>query len=162
MKFKLRKLKQFCGVESSFYTVVDDEGSLFGKFLDENVKKNEPELLNIIGRIKSMGNTNAATENFFKLDESSDPADEKIVAFYDRPEARLRLYCIRFSDKLTILGGGGPKPKGIIRRWQDSKKLTKEVETVMLISKLIDAKLKSGDLGISNDGLSFTGTLELN
>jgi len=101
-----------------------------------------------------------ALDEFFKLRESSDD-DEKVVAYYDEPDKHLRVYCVKMSDRLIVLGGGGQKAKRIIK-WQQDKKLKKEAEFIMQISKLIDQKLRSGELGISDDGFSFIGNLELN
>lgn len=52
---------------------------------------------------------------------------------YDEPDTELRLFCIRFeNEKIVILGGGGPKPK-IIRAWQDSPKLEREGDLIIMI-----------------------------
>ena len=161
MKFKLVQLKKFCGEKASFYTILVDEGeTLFGKFVTENTKDFQNELMNMVGRIKNMGCKNGATDNFFKLDESSDPIDDNVVALYDKPDKKLRLYCVKMSDNLIVLGGGGKKPHWVFK-WQWDSKLKKEAEMIMNISKLINSRIEHGQLGISQDGLTFTGNLEL-
>jgi hypothetical protein len=50
-----------------------------------------------------MGEINGATDNFFKTGESADPADDKVMALYDKPGSRLRLYCVKISDQLIVL-----------------------------------------------------------
>lgn len=160
MKLKLKKLR-FSDKKASFYTIViDDSDTVFGKFLVENIEKFQPELSRMMTRINLMATKYGAIEEFFKLNESSDD-DEKVVAYYDEPEKHLRVYCVRMSNRLVVLGGGGQKKKSIIK-WQQDRKLRKEAEFIMSISKLIDSKMMSGDLAISPDGLHFIGNLELN
>ncbi|MEO6328959.1 MAG: hypothetical protein ABIO55_08505 [Ginsengibacter sp.] len=161
MKFTLKRLPQFCGDKASFYTVASNDTELFRSFLIENTKLFEAELLNILGRIKNMGMKNGATDNFFRLDESEDANDEKVVAIKDLPSSKLRLYCVRMSDSLVVLGGGGPKPKNVFR-WQDDLKLKKEAHKIMSVSNLIELKISHGKLKITDDGLSFQGDLQLN
>lgn len=162
MKFKLKKLSKLSGSKASFYTILCDKtDSLFGKFVRDNEKKFQGELLDILGRIKNMGTINGATDNFFKLDESEDRHDEKVVALYDKPNSRLRLYCVKLSDQLVVLCGGGHKPKGIIR-WQAKADLAKEARLAMDISKLIEMNMEISKLSISSDGLHFIDNLELN
>lgn len=145
---------------ATFYTVTINDLPIFGQFLDENIAKFQPELSRMITRLGLMATKYGALDEFFKLRESSDD-DEKVVAYYDEPDKHLRVYCVKMSDRLIVLGGGGQKAKRIIK-WQQDKKLKKEAEFIMQISKLIDQKLRSGELGISDDGFSFIGNLELN
>jgi hypothetical protein len=161
VKFKLRRLEKLSGEKASFYSIISDSGDLFSNFVSEYEDIYPNELLNILGRIKNMATKNGATDNFFKLEESSDRRDEKVVAFYDVPGKNLRLYCIKMSDNLIVLGTGGPKSKGIIR-WQHDKKLRREIAKVMTVSKLIDIRIKHSKLTISPNHLFFEGNLELN
>lgn len=160
MKFKLKRLN-FSGQKAAFYTVVIDGSSIaFKNFLDENMDNFQPELSRMLVKLNLMANKHGALDEFFKLNESSDD-DEKVVAYYDDPEKHLRVYCVRMSEQLVVLGGGGQKKKGIIK-WQHDRKLRKEAELIMSVSKLIDSRIENGHLGISADGLFFIGNLELN
>lgn len=162
MKIILQKINKFCGERASFYTVlIDDLTTPWGDFVVENKGAYLPELMQIAGRIKNMADVNGANEIYFKPDESSNPLDRKVVAFYDIPDSKLRLYCVKMSNNLVVVGGGGPKEKGLIRAWQQSRKLTREVELMMHVSALIDMKMASGELNISADNLHFTGNLRL-
>ena len=67
----------------------------------------------------------AAREGYFKLHEGK-PGDG-IVALYDRPDSRLRLYCIRYGSVTLIVGGGGAKPKSV-RAWQEVPELARSVK----------------------------------
>lgn len=161
MKFKIKKLGKFCGAKASFYSIVGDNMNLFGNFLLENEKTFQAEVLNILGRIKNMADKSGAKETFFKPDESSDFRDEKVVAFYDIPDSNLRLFCIRLSEKLVIIGGGGHKSKSIIK-WQQSRKLISEIHKVMAVSELLEKRMSHGNIRISADELFLEGDLELN
>jgi hypothetical protein len=104
VQLKLRKLDKLSGNKASFYTIIENEkDSLFAAFLTENQNNFTAELLDILARIKSMGEINGATDNFFKTGESADPADDKVMALYDKPGSRLRLYCVKISDQLIVL-----------------------------------------------------------
>ena len=145
---------------ASFYTFIDNDKDAFGEFLSNNAQKYESELLGILGRLKNMGVKNGALRGYFKLDEASNN-DEKIVCYYDVPDSKLRIFCIRFSVHLVVLCGGGAKPKTIIS-WQQSNVLRKAAESSMNVSKLIDTNIEKGLLNITANKLNFSGKLELN
>ena len=153
-------LELYSGEMASLYTVMVDapSGAITTK-LDQFIKKYRDtypkELMDIVRRLKSLGNTTGCTENFFKLDEGLDHND-LVCALYDVPEINLRLYCIRLSDQITILGDGGPKTT---RTWQEDKNLEREVHAMMNVSKIVRAKIRNGDLRISADGLRLEGDL---
>lgn len=104
-----------------------------------------------------MANKTSALEVFFKLNEGLD-ADDKVAALYDVPDREMRLYCIRISEKIVILGGGAPK---YVRAWQHDLKLRNAVEEMMFISRLVHDKIDSGELYFSEDDLFFKGNLFL-
>ena len=153
-------LELYSGEMASLYTVMVDapSGAITTK-LDQFIKKYRDtypkELMDIVRRLKSLGNTTGCTENFFKLDEGLDHND-LVCALYDVPEINLRLYCTRLSDQITILGDGGPKTT---RTWQEDKNLEREVHAMMNVSKIVRAKIRNGDLRISADGLRLEGDL---
>jgi hypothetical protein len=162
VKFRLKRLDQFCGGKASFYTVLINESELlFERFIKEYQKSYQMELLSIASRINTMKNETGALDSFFRLDESSDWNIKKVVALNDKPEACLRLYGVKLSNKLVVLGSGGPKPKGIIR-WQQNTKLSREAHLFEGISEYIHTRMERGQLRISEDGLNFIGNLELN
>lgn len=160
MRLKLKLLETYSGKMGSLYTVMVDRpnGTITTKleqFYEKYREKYPTDLMNIVRRLKSLGNITGCTENFFKLDEGLDP-DDLVCALYDIPDINLRLYCIRLSEQITILGNGGPKTT---RTWQEDKNLEREVNEMMNVSKIIRAKMKSGDLRISTDGLLLEGDL---
>jgi hypothetical protein len=161
VKFRLKKLEKFSGEKATFYSIIADDQDLFARFIDENIKIFSEELIQIAARIKTMGTKHGAIDIFFKLEESSEFRDEKVVAFHDIPESKLRLYCVKISDSIVILGGGGHKAKSIVR-WQENLKLKKEAHLVMAVSELIELKLQQRKLSISGNNLAFIGDLKLN
>ena len=52
--------------------------------------------------------------------------------------SRLRLYCLRLSDKILIFGNGGLKE---CAKWQDSDNLREYVETLIETSRFIASRL---------------------
>ena len=103
-----------------------------------------------------MGKTTGAREQFFKCNEGK-PGDG-VCALYDEPDKELRLYCIRYGKVAILLGGGGPKKRQTIA-WQDDKKLTKEAQIIISISKDITNRLKEGEIYWSANGYQLSGNL---
>lgn len=59
----------------------------------------------------------------------------------------IRLYCLRLSDKILILGNGGVKDADT---WQNSPTLKKYVELLIDTSRFINTRKQNGDI-IFND-----------
>ena len=161
MKCKIVKLNQFSGCGASIYTAIidDSQKSLFDGFLVENLISYKSELLDIIARLKTIGNKTGARETYFKHKEGK-PGDG-VCALYDLPSKNLRLYCIRYGTNLLILGGGGFKPKHI-KSLQDDPKLKKENYSLRDISAHITSRICNGDIKWSNDQMDLVGELEFN
>jgi len=159
VRSKLRWIEPYSGKMASLYSVMVETPSgvttKFDQFLEKYRDKYPAQLMDIVRRLISLGNKTGCTENFFKLDEGLDP-DDLVCALYDVPEFAMRLYCIRLSDQIVILGDGGPKTT---RTWQEDRNLEREVHSMMDVSKIIRTKLKNGDLNMSADGLHLEGDL---
>ena len=56
---------------------------------------------------------------------------------------KLRLYCLRLSDKILIFGNGGVKNS---RSWQESETLAPYVKLLMDTSRFISSRIKDGTL----------------
>lgn len=56
---------------------------------------------------------------------------------------KLRLYCLRLSDKIIVFGNGGVKDS---RTWQDSETLAPYVKLLMDTSRFIASRIKDGTI----------------
>jgi hypothetical protein len=161
MKYKIVKLSKFSGNAANIYTIYlpDKDKTLFDLFISENQNSFKSELNDIVKRLNAIGLKVGACESFFKLNEGL-PGDG-VCALYDRPDKNLRLYCIRYSSLIVILGGGGTKPKNI-NAFQKNQKLTNENYFLRKVVKDIKSKMELGEMEISSDGAEFIGNLEIN
>ncbi|MBR4921231.1 MAG: hypothetical protein IKZ62_07955 [Prevotella sp.] len=56
---------------------------------------------------------------------------------------KLRLYCLRLSDKILVFGNGGVKDSRI---WQESKTLAPYVKLLIDTSRFISSRIKDGTM----------------
>ena len=158
MKYEIVELEDLSGNQTTIYSVIwgEDELTLLEKFIESNKSIYREEVEDVINRLENIGKNTGAREGFFKMDEGK-PGDG-VCALYDDPDAKLRLYCIRYGRVAVILGGGGPKSKNT-RTWQDSNQLKNEAEKMIAISKDITERLQTGELMWSKDGYYLEGNL---
>ncbi|MBN8837207.1 MAG: hypothetical protein J0I09_08110 [Sphingobacteriia bacterium] len=128
---------------------------IIDRFIDDYKIRFTEQVVDVGRRLKSMGSVTGCTPNFFKEDEGLAP-DDLVCALYDVPDKYLRLYCIRLNDSIVIVGSGGPKTT---RTWQEDTVLKREVDKMMVISKIVRTKLQNGELRISAAGLRLEGDL---
>lgn len=161
MKYELVKLNKLSGGKASIYTVhlENEQKTLFDLFLEENKISFKSELKDIVSRLNVIGNKTGAKENFFKQKEGK-PGDG-VCALYDKPNSKLRLYCIRYGSSIVILGGGGYKSKSI-REFQKDDKLTEKNYFLRQLSKEITTRIKDGEIRFSTDYMDFEGDLTFN
>lgn len=159
MKYKLVKLSQLSGTKASIYSfiIVDENETLFDNFVKENIISFKSEIMELLTRIKTIGNKTGARINFFK--EFEGKSGDGVCALYDTKNKNLRLYCIRFGSDLIILGGGGHKPKNI-KALQEDLKLTKENYLLRWLSNEITNRLKEKELRFINNYFDFEGDIE--
>ena len=155
--YKLVKEEKLSGTEASVYTVflIDEQETVFNKFINENKNSFKSELKDIVQRIKVVGNKTGAREQFFKLKEGK-PGDG-ICALYDHPGKNLRLYCIRYGKTLIILGGGGEKTTQTL---QEDSKLKEENYFLRQVAKDIQDRMQEGEIEFSDDYMDLMGNLE--
>jgi len=156
VKFELIKLHQLCGRRATVYSVSidDEEYTLFEKFLIENQKEYEKEVSHIKSQIKAMAQSTGVRDRYFKKPEGKPGQD--IWDLRDQPYRHLRMYCMRITGAVIILGGGGPKPKEI-RAFQENPKLHWENNQLRMVSDAITQRIKDGDIYWINDGLELAG-----
>lgn len=159
-KCELVKLQNLSGSKASIYTIFvdDDTESLFDKFLKENSTSFKREIEDIIIRLNTIGKETGARQHFFKEKEGT--LGDGVCALYDEPGKELRLYCIRYGNRLVVLGSGGFKSKDI-RAFQEDKKLEDENYFLRWLSKAITEKMKEKEIGLTDDGLDFEGELTI-
>lgn len=58
---------------------------------------------------------------------------------------KLRLYCLRISDKILVFGNGGIKDSG---KWQNSESLAPYVKTLIDTSRFIASRIRDGKIVI--------------
>lgn len=158
-QYEIVKIKHLSGGECSIYSIIDSSDNtktFLDRFIDENINSFKSETIEIITRLKTIGNRTGARVQFFKEHEGI-PGDG-VCALYDDEESNLRLYCIRYGMQLIIVGGGGYKPKSI-RALQEDEKLRKENYFLREMSALITERVKEKEIEFSNDGMDFTGNL---
>ncbi len=160
MNYEIVEHEEFSGSKATLYTIIleGEDISLFDYFVEENKTEYRQEVKLLINRLQEIGHTTGAREKFFKKDEGL-PGDG-VCALYDDADSKLRLYCIRYGSVAIILGGGGPKPHGVVA-WQDDPKLSKEATTMIQVSKDIMQKLKDDELKWSSDGSQLLGNLTI-
>lgn len=159
MKFSLIKLNRLSGNGASIYAIQregETETSL-DKFISENSDSFKSEINDIIRRLKSIGHKTGARTQFFKENEGK--SGDGVCALYDDPDSNLRLYCIRFSVQLLVIGGGGHKPK-TIRALQEHPKLKAENYFLRELSSQIMKRIRHKDIEFTNGGFDFKGDLE--
>lgn len=164
MNFEVIRLKSFPNAKATIYSVImeTDAGSattLFERFIEENSGSYRQEMKDIMSRLQTIAQKTGSSDHFFK-DWEGRPGDG-VCALYDTPARKLRLYCIRFGRTILIVGGGGPKPKGI-RTLQESEKLAEENSRMRMISQRIATRIREGDLAWTSDELELTGNFYFN
>ncbi len=69
---------------------------------------------------------------------------------YEKFLSKLRLYCIRLSDKILIVGNGGVKNG---KTYQENPELNGYVVDLQKFDKLIDNELKNGSISIEETAI---------
>lgn len=70
--------------------------------------------------------------------------------------SRLRIYCIRCSENIVILGGGGEKEG---RKAQDGAETWKALKLMMAVDKKLVEKIRAGEIWYSRDLMQLEGEL---
>lgn len=156
MKIELVKSPLLSGSYATIYNVlIDDELTLFDRFVAENIQENRTELKSILDKLQMVGHETGARVSYFKEHEGS--LADGVCAMFDLPDKKLRLYCIRYGTEIIILGGGGFKD---VRAWQDDPKLSLEASLIIKIAKRINkAIIKDKDIEFSDNRMEFEGDL---
>ncbi len=123
----------------------------YAKFKDETVYNEDFErLLNIIGRIADFG----AFERFFRPEGKM---NDRVCAL-PVLKSRLRLYCLRMSDKILILGNGGIKNT---RTYNQDDTLKGYVINLQNFDRLINEGVKDGSIVVTENTIESNNTFDI-
>lgn len=141
----------------TFYTIQflsEDESEFeqfYNKFKDD-VEFN-PDLMRIVGflgRIADFG----ALERYFRPEGKM---SDHVVAL-PVVSSKLRLYCLRLSDKILILGNGGVKKT---KSYEEDDELSGYVITLQNFDKLIKEGTESGTIIVTENKIVTDETFDL-
>ncbi len=126
------------------FSIIFDGSNLneFDSFVEKF--KNDADLqsdLNVVFSVIGKILQNGALERYFRYEGK--PADN--VVAIPTFKTRLRLYCLRMSDSILIIGNGGKKDS---RTYQESAELNGYVISLQKLDKLIKQGIKDGSIVI--------------
>lgn len=104
---------------------------------DANLQSDLNVVFSVIGKILQ----NGALERYFRYEGKQGDNVVAIPTF----KTRLRLYCLRMSDSILIIGNGGKKDS---RTYQESAELNGYVISLQKLDKLIKKGIKDGSIVI--------------
>lgn len=160
MEVTLVKIVELSGNKATIYSVRLDVSpdTLIEEFLASNSISFIDETKDILKRLRAIANKVGAQDHLFKLYEGN-PGDG-VCALYDEPDSKLRLYCIRYSTQIVVVGSGGPKSKEI-KKLQDDPRLKEENYFLRWLSEQISLRIRSGEIFYSANGKEFKGNLTI-
>ena len=152
-ELRLVKATENCTIYSIQFLSKDESEfeCFYAKFINEAVYNEDFErLLNIIGRIADFG----AFERFFRPEGKM---SDRVCAL-PALKSRLRLYCLRLSDKILILGNGGVKNT---RTYNEDDTLKGYVITLQNFDKLITEGINNGTISVTENTIETANTFDL-
>lgn len=123
----------------------------YNKFIeDAQLNQDLLKIVQIIDNIAERG----ALERYFRYEGK---VSDSVVAL-PTLSSKLRLYCLRLSDGILILGNGGIKNS---KTYQEDDSLRGYVVTLQAFDKLLKEGIKDGTILISERKISTDKTLEI-
>ena len=107
-------------------------------------------MLNVIGKIADYG----AFERFFR---SEGKMNDRVCAL-PVLRSKLRLYCLRLSDSILILGNGGVKKT---KTYNEDYTLKGYVITLQRFDTLLKEGVKEGSIAVSENTIETDKTFDL-
>ena len=123
----------------------------YNKFKDE-VDFN-PDLMRIVGFLNKIADF-GALERFFRPEGKMNDN----VAALPVVSSKLRLYCLRLSDRILILGNGGVKKT---KTYEQDNELSGYVLTLQKFDRLIKEGIKDGSIVITENQIQTDKTFDL-
>lgn len=145
------------GENCTIYTLqfLRDVESEFEKFVSkfrEDAEYSE-DYMRIAAFIKRMLKTGASVRYFRPEGKMND----SVVAL-PVTSSKLRLYCLRLSDKILILGNGGVKKS---QKYEDDSLLNGYVMTLQKFEKLLNQEVAGGNVNITEATIETDNIFEL-
>lgn len=145
------------GENCTIYTLqfLRDEESEFEKFVskfinDAEYSEDYSRIAAVVSRIARKG----AQERYFRREGGM---RDSVVAL-PVLSSKLRLYCLRLSDKILILGNGGAKKT---RTYEEDANLKAYVMTLQKFEKLLKEGVNSGSVTITESTIETDNVFEL-
>ena len=145
------------GDNCTIYTLqfLRDSESEFEKFVsrfigDSEFSEDYARIAAFISRIASTG----ALERYFRPEGK---INDSVVAI-PVTTSKLRLYCLRLSDKILILGNGGIKKT---RTYEEDSTLKGHVITLQKFEKLLHEGIENGSVTITETSIETDNIFEL-
>jgi hypothetical protein len=121
------------------------------KFLHSELLHKENGFMEIAQRLYNMTDSSGFREQFFEMNEGL--RTDSVAAL---KKGRIRLYCLRWSSTLVIVGTGGIKTA---QTYQKDIALGNIVPELQEIDKLILKRQRSGEIEIDHDTGEMSGNL---
>lgn len=145
------------GENCTIYTLqfLRDVESEFEKFVakfkeDAEYSEDFSRIAAFITRIAKTG----ALERYFRQEGKM---NDSVVAL-PVTSSKLRLYCLRLSDKILVLGNGGVK---LTRRYEEDSFLNGYVMTLQKFEKLLRQEVSNGNVNITESTIETDNIFEL-
>lgn len=145
------------GVNCTIYTLqfLRDVESEFEKFVtkfreDAEYSEDFSRIAAFITRIAKSG----ALERYFRPEGKM---NDSVVAL-PVTSSKLRLYCLRLSDKILVLGNGGVKTS---QRYEDDTLLNGYVMTLQKFEKLLRQEVDNGNVNITESTIETDNIFKL-
>ena len=123
----------------------------YAKFRDESTYNEDFErLLNILECIADFG----AFERFFRPEGKM---SDRVCAL-PVVKSRLRLYCVRLSDKILVLGNGGVKTT---RTYNENDTLKGYVITLQNFDRLMAEGVRNGTISVTENTIETENTFDI-
>lgn len=107
-------------------------------------------IVGFLGKIADFG----ALERYFRPEGKM---NDRVVALPTVP-SKLRLYCLRLSDKILILGNGGVKNT---KTYEESKELSGYILTLQDFDRLIKEGVEDGTIIVSENKIETDKIFDL-
>ena len=133
----------------------DDDLTLFDHFVEDN-PEHQDDILEIIKRLRVMGQTTGCGSYLFKENEGA--LADGVVALR---QGQMRLYCLRYGNTCIFIGSGGYKPPGIAA-YQENDYLFSQNLLTRKMAAAINKAIIDRDLIVRSDGtLEMTDFIDL-